>query len=213
MKDLDVSIDADTDTHSEAPRDTETDKDGEFSWSGVQDGVYSIAVASSDDYTVTPKSDRVNVYHDEFEDDDDEDTDYVGTADTDHADFSATFTYYNFALLHGDGEFSGRVFEARGEPGGIAVELRRCETYTPDDATTDEDEERCREDTDFGAQTENAGSSGRWDFPARAATTRSRTATTTGRMTCPACSKASAPSTAAVQRSESSTGRWGATPR
>ena len=165
MKDLDVSIDADTDTHSEAPRDTETDKDGEFSWSGVQDGVYSIAVASSDDYTVTPKSDRVNVYHDEFEDDDDEDTDYVGTADTDHADFSATFTYYNFALLHGDGEFSGRVFEARGEPGGIAVELRRCETYTPDDATTDEDEERCREDTDFGAQTENAGSSGRWDFP------------------------------------------------
>ena len=124
MKDLDVSIDADTDTHSEAPRDTERDKDGEFSWSGVQDGVYSIAVASSDHYTVTPKSDRVNVYHDEFEDDDDEDTDYVGTADTDHADFSATFTYYNFALLHGDGEFSGRVFEARGEPGGIAVELR-----------------------------------------------------------------------------------------
>ena len=299
MKDLDVSIDADTDTHSEAPRDTETDKDGDFSFSGVQDGVYSIAVTSSDDYTVTPKSVRVNVYHDEFEDDDDEDTDYVGTADTDHADFSATklrlsikgyaanishetndvvrgdetyegaelelfaydkdskakikskgkavatatvgadglyefndidegayvivatntddyemyadgpdihyinnvaadtykddgvleealtlpywdyeasdventrsthtvgtgaaaekFTYYNFALLHGDGEFSGRVFEARGEPGGIAVELRRCETYVVDT-------ERCREDTDFGAQTENAGSSGRWDF-------------------------------------------------
>ena len=80
VKDLDVSIDADTDTHSDAPRDTETDKDGEFSWSGVQDGVYSIAVASSDDYTVTPKSDRVNVYHDEFEDDDDEDTEFVGTA-------------------------------------------------------------------------------------------------------------------------------------
>ena len=76
-----------------------------------------------------------------------------------------SFTYYNFALLHGDGEFSGRVFEARGDPGGIAVELRRCETYTPDDATTDDDEERCREDTDFGAQTEDADSKGRWDFP------------------------------------------------
>ena len=301
VKDLDVSIDADTDEHSDAPRDTETDKDGEFGWSGVQDGVYTIAVTSSDDYTVKPKSVRVDVYHDEFEDDDEEDTDYVGTAGTDHADFSATklrlsikgyaantshepagivrgdetyegaelelfaydkdseddimskgsvvatatvgadglyefndldegayvivatntddyemyadgpdvhyinnvaadtykddgvleealtlpywdyensevmnmtsgphrvgtgaaaesFTYYNFALLHGDGEFSGRVFEARGEPGGIAVELRRCETYVVDT-------ERCREDTDFGAQTENAGSSGRWDFP------------------------------------------------
>ena len=41
-----------------------------------------------------------------------------------------TFTYYNFALLHGDGDFSGRVREARGEPQGIAVELRRCVTYT-----------------------------------------------------------------------------------
>ena len=309
VKDLDVSIEADTDLHSDAPRDTETDTKGEFSWSGVQDGVYSIAVASSDDYNVTPtKGVRVDVYHDEFEDDKNEDTDYIGTADTDHADFSATklrlsikgyaanishetndvvrgdetyegaelelyaynsrsrakikstgsvvatatvgsdglyefndldegryvivakntddyemyadgpdvhyinnvaadtykddgvleqaltlpywdyeasdvkntrsphtvgtgaaaesFTYYNFALLHGDGEFSGRVFEARGEPGGIAVELRRCETYTPDDATTtDDDEERCREDTDFGALTEDAGSKGRWDFP------------------------------------------------
>ena len=307
VEDLDVSIEADTDLHSDAPRDTETDEDGEFGWSGVQDGVYSIAVASSDDYTVKPKSVRVDVYHDEFEDDKDDDTEFVGTRGTDHADFSATklrlsikgyaanishesndvvrgdetyegaelelfaydedsdddimstgkavetatvgadglyefndldegayvivatntddyemyaagpdvhyinnvaadtykddgvleeqltlpywdyeasdvknttsphtvgtgaaaesFTYYNFALLHGDGEFSGRVFEARGEPGGIAVELRRCETYTPDDATTtDADEERCREDTDFGAQTENAGSSGRWDF-------------------------------------------------
>ena len=304
VKDLDVSIDADTDTHSEAPRDTETDKYGEFSWSGVQDGVYSIAVTATDDYTVTPKSVRVNVYHDEFEDVDDED-DFIGTPDTDHADFSATklrlsikgyaanishesndvvrgdetyegaelelfaydskskddimstgsavatatvgadglyefndldegayvivatntddyemyaagpdvhylndidadtykddgvleealklpywdyeksgventtskhtvgtgaaaetFTYYNFALLHGDGEFSGRVFEARGEPGGIAVELRRCETYTAADGA--DVEESCREDKDFGAQTEDADSKGRWDFP------------------------------------------------
>ena len=309
VKDLDVSIEADTDLHSDAPRETETDEDGKFSWSGVQDGVYTVVVAPSDDYNVTPtKGARVDVYHDEFEDDDNEDTDYIGTADSDHADFKATklrlsikgyaanishesndvvrgdetyegaglelyaynsgskakikstgsavataevqadglyefndldegkyvivakntddyemyadgpdvhyinnvaadtykddgvleealklpywdyeasdvegtrsghtvgtgaaaesFTYYNFALLHGDGEFSGRVFEARGEPGGIAVELRRCETYTPDDATTtDVDEERCREDTDFGAETEDADSKGRWDFP------------------------------------------------
>ena len=309
VKDLDVSIDADTDEHSEAPRDTETDMKGEFSWSGVQDGVYSIAVTPSDDYTIKEKSVRVDVYHNEFKDDKNDKTEYVGTADTDHADFTATklrlsikgyaanvshesndvvrgdetyagaelelfaydskskskttkikgkviatatvgedglyefndldegayvivakntddyemyaagpdvhylnnkaadtykdddvleealklpkwdyeasnvlnmiskhtvgigaaaetFTYYNFALLHGDGEFSGRVFEARGEPAGIAVELRRCETYTADDATTDaEDEESCREDRNFGAQTEDAGSKGRWEFP------------------------------------------------
>ena len=308
VEDLDVSIDADTDEHSEAPRDTETDMKGEFSWSGVQDGVYSIAVTSSEDYTIKEKSVRVDVYHNEFKDDKNDKTEYVGTADTDHADFTATklrlsikgyaanvshenndvvrgdetyagaelelyawknnaatkidktgplvqtatvdenglyefkdldegnyvivakntddyemfadgpdvhylnkimadtykdddvleqalklpkwdyeasnvlnmiskhtvgigpaaetFTYYNFALLHGDGEFSGRVFEARGEPGGIAVELRRCETYTAADGTTDPvTAERCREDKNFGAQTEDAGSKGRWDFP------------------------------------------------
>ena len=309
VKDLDVSIEADTDLYSEAPRDTETDKDGKFSWSGVQDGVYSIAVTSSADYTVKPANIRVDVYHDEFEDDDDDDTDFVGTAGYDHADFDATklrlsikgyaanvshetndvvrgdetyegaelelfaydknskakikskgsvvatatvgedglyefndldegayvivatntddyemfadgpdvhylnnkaadtykddgvleealnlpkwnyedsevlnmtskhtvgtgaaaetFTYYNFALLHGDGEFSGRVFEARGEPAGIAVELRRCETYTAEgvDANDAAVEESCREDRNFGAQTEDADSRGRWDFP------------------------------------------------
>jgi len=307
VKDLDVSIEADTDVHSEAPRDTETDKDGKFDWSSVQDGVYSIAVASSDEYTFTPKSVRVDVYHDEFEDDKNEDTKYVGTAGTDHAKFtgtrlrlsikgyaanvahetddrvrldetypgaeleiyaydkdseakikkkgkvlgtatvgddglyefndlddtgsytivakntddyemyatgpnihyrnnikamtyrdvgeedlmlpkwdyaastvtnptsthdldpddteSPTFTFYNFVLLHGDGDFTGRVYEARGEPGGIAVELRRCETYTKADATaTPPVEESCREDTGFSAETENADSRGRWDF-------------------------------------------------
>ena len=297
VKDLDVSISADTDEHSEAPRDTETDKDGDFSWSGVQDGVYSIAVTSSEDYTIKEKSVRVDVYHDEFEPNDDEDTDFVGKAGTDHAYFTATklrlsikgyaanvepagvvrgddtyegaelelyawknnaktkidktgplvatatvgadglyefndldegdyvivatntddyemlttgpdvyyknkiaahtygdadeeelelpywvyedsegmklssgphhldpddpksptFTFHNFVLLHGDGDFSGRVTEARGEPQGIAVELRRCETYVVDT-------ERCREETDFAAQTDNASSSGRWSF-------------------------------------------------
>ena len=305
VEDLDVNIDADTDTHSEAPRDTETDEDGEFGWSGVQDGVYSIAVASSDDYDVTPTSERVDVYHDEFEDDDDED-DFIGTPDTDHADFMATrlrlsikgyaanvshetnkvvrgdetyegavlelfaydedseddimstggvvatdevdadglyefddldegfyvivakqtgdyemlrepavtywngveaqlaldpadydeedlalpswdytnselvnptstvtvgtgaaaqsFTFYNFALLHGNGEFSGRVREARGDPAGIAVELRRCEETTLD-ADDDDVVASCAEELTFPAQTNEAGTSGSWDFP------------------------------------------------
>ena len=309
VKDLDVSISADTDGHSEAPRATETDKDGDFGWSGVQDGVYTVMVASSDDYTVTPpKGKRVHVYHDEFKPNDDDDTKFTGTRGTDTVKFTATklrlsikgyaanvshedndvvrgdetyegaelelyaydskskskttkikgkvlataevgadglyefndleegayvivakntddyemynagpdthyrnnvaaqtygdveegdlvlpkwdyaastvtnptsphttdadtddeleFEFYNFALLHGDGEFSGRVFEARKEPGGIAVELRRCETYTAEVPGDGEDatDESCREDKDYGAESEDAGSTGRWDF-------------------------------------------------
>ena len=316
VKDLDVAIEADTDVHSEAPRDTETDKDGEFGFSGIQDGVYTVTMASSADYKVVPAGGRrVAIYHDEFTDDKDPDTKYVGTAEEGTAAFSATrlrlsikgyaanishennqvvrddetyegailelyaydatskadikkkgpvvgtatvgadglyefndldegnytivakntddyemlleagvhyknnvaahtygsvgeqllklplwdyaaskvpddpdeepygdrrtsthtvgtgasaltFTFHNFALLHGDGDFSGRVIEARGDPAGIAVELRRCVTYTaadPDAATPVE--ETCREEIDFDAQTRNAsGSTGRWDF-------------------------------------------------
>ena len=300
VKDLAVSISAVTDVHSVAPRGSKTDAKGAFSYAGVQDGVYTITVASSNDYKITPeKGVRVNVYHDEFTDDEDDDTKYVGTADSDDANFSATrlrlaikgyaanishetndvvrgdetyegamlelyafdakskadimktgpllataevgadglyefdgldegvyvivakntddyemlttgpdvhyrngipaqtykdggpdeedltlpywdydnsvgmqlssthkldpddpkspsYTFRNFVLLHEDGEFSGRVVEARGEPEGIAVELRRCETF---------DGEDCREETAFDEQTTDAGGNGRWDFP------------------------------------------------
>ena len=69
---------------------------------------------------------------------------------------SETFTFQNFALLHMDGEFLGRVYEARDDAGDIAVELRRCETVTGD--------VRCREETEFDAQTENTSSRGTWTF-------------------------------------------------
>jgi len=82
-----------------------------------------------------------------------------------------SFTFHNFALLHGDGDFAGRVIEARADPAGIAVELRRCVTYTeagdgPDNTagTEDDVDETCREETDFDAQTTSAAGSGRWDF-------------------------------------------------
>ena len=307
VKGLDVSIEADTEVHSEAPGDTETDKDGEFDRSDVRDGTYSIAVASSNDYTVTPARVRVNVYHDEFTDDKNEDTEYIGKAGEDHAVFTTSrlrlsikgyaanvsheendvvrddetyegaklelykyksstakikktgpvlqtatvdatglyefndlndvdsytivavntddyemyrdgpnihywnnvaaatygdpdeedlnlpkwdyeasdvtnpksehdldpddsdspkYTFYNFALLHGDGEFGGRVYEAGDNADGAAVELRRCETYTAPDPGADPDPivENCRRDSDFGVETENADARGRWDF-------------------------------------------------
>ncbi len=315
IEDLDVDIEAETDVHSEAPRPTETDDDGEFSVSGVQDGVYTVTMASSDDYRVVPDDGvRVSVYHDET-DDDDPDDNIFGNPDTGTADFSATrlrlsirgyaanishetndvvrgdetyedaelelyaynpnaaatvkikktgpvlattmvgadglysfddldddgtyvivakntddyemlttgpdvyyinnvpaqvygdpgeasltlpywdymesegmqlasgphpldptnaasptYTFRNFALLHGDGEFSGRVVEARRDPGGIAVELRRCLTYTAFDDNdtpgddTDDTAESCREEVAFDAQSTSASGSGRWDI-------------------------------------------------
>ena len=70
---------------------------------------------------------------------------------------AVTNVYHNFALLHADGTFSGRVMEARGDATGIAVELRRCETYA-DDGT-------CREELDYAPQINNtAGAAGKWSF-------------------------------------------------
>ncbi len=314
VKDLDVTIEADTDLHSEAPPETKTNTTGAFRWSGVQDGVYTVAVASSDDYNVTPTtptSDRVNVYHDEFgEKDANDDTDYVGKAGDDHAQFSATklrlsikgyaanvsheknqvvrgdetyegaelelykfkasatadikktgpllatatvgpdglyefndlddegkyvieaantadyemlttgpdvyykddgiaartygdveedeltlpywdyensegkelssgphridpddptsptFTFHNFVLLHGDGEFSGHVIEARREAEGIALDLNRCETFVKENAAAEDPVKAdCkRVERTFVRQIEDVDSRNRWEF-------------------------------------------------
>ncbi len=314
VKDLAVDVEAETDEHSEAPRDTKTDKDGAFGFSGVQDGVYTITVSdATGNYKFAPDRIRLAVYHDEYTDDKDADTKFVGTRGGGHAAFSATklrlsikgyvanvshetndvvrvdetaegamldlykfkeyhkdtglpvamggavqtvevqadgfyefndleegvkyfvqaqasadyeilrsgfsaknpvvdftgaldadvyvaipetdeslrlpkwqyetstvssqnhgmtvevsatatekFVFYNFALLHKDGELLGRVKEARNDPEGVAVELRRCfeTTLTSGNAT------RCVEELGFGARTENAGKTGSWSFAA-----------------------------------------------
>ena len=298
---LDVDIEAETDEYSQAPRPTATDKNGGYSFSGVQDGVYTVTMASSDDYRVIPANGRtVSVYHDET--DDDPDDNIFGKPQSPTADFSATrlrlsirgyaanvshehnqvvrgdetyesaelalyeydgtstadikkgkfvknatvgadglyvfdeiddgfytiiatnnddyemynegpakhyinnvspatysevtedalmlprwdyeassvlnststhdvdedgtddFTFYNFALLHGDGMFSGRVYEANGEPEGVAAELRRCRMFT---LPTDTEAAECVVESvsSFAPQRANVGSNGRWDFP------------------------------------------------
>jgi hypothetical protein len=89
----------------------------------------------------------------------------IGTGTSSHDN-----VYHNFALLHADGTFSGRVREATGDASGIAVELERCETYVAaaaeDDPDTPEDEtvERCRGE-DWGPQRDDASRAGNWDFP------------------------------------------------
>ena len=309
VKGAPITFAAVTDNHSEPPRNLKTGTLGTFAVSGVQDGEYEVSTTKTTaTYQVSGSGTKpVDVYHDETEKEDDDDTDYVGTAQTGTANFltslrglsikgyaanishennsvvrvdetvegaelelyayrantrtkidktgpllaTATvqadglyefndlnagryvivakntydyemlrggpdvhyaqpvsadtyadvdeedldlpywnyeastgvqltsthtvgtgaaaerFTFVNFVLLHGDGEFSGRVSEARHEPGGIAVELRRCATYTAAQVVDGGDDiaESCKEEVDFDAENESADSRGRWDFP------------------------------------------------
>ena len=78
---------------------------------------------------------------------------------------TTTNRYNNFALLHADGTFSGRVVEARDDAGDVRVELRRCLTYTPDNATTtDVDEELCVEEVDYRPEGGFTTAAGNWEF-------------------------------------------------
>ena len=99
--------------------------------------------------TVTPLNDSVT----------------VGTAPNE-----VDLTFYNFALLHKDGTYSGGLREATGNPGRIAIELRRCLVYTAADTmavgAADDVPESCTPDNSFGAQVEQAdpGPTGSWSF-------------------------------------------------
>ena len=75
----------------------------------------------------------------------------VGTGPT-----AEDFTFYNFALLHSDGEFYGRVVEARGAPAGVGVALERCASGINND---------CRPDLEYGAKNSVVGTGGSWSFP------------------------------------------------
>ena len=71
---------------------TVTKKDGDYSFTGLQDGVYTATAANAGDYTVNgaPTQEGLVVYHDEYEDDDDAMTTYVGTAGADTATWTTT---------------------------------------------------------------------------------------------------------------------------
>ncbi len=153
-----------------------TGSDGFYEFNDISEGIYVVIAKSTDDYKVLRdlevNGDRAKAVASVYEAVDETNNDLrlpswnyrsssannptntvtlrKGTAT------SETFTFQNFALLHMDGEFLGRVYEARDDAGDIAVELRRCETVTGD--------VRCREETEFDAQTENTSSRGTWTF-------------------------------------------------
>ena len=77
-----------------------------------------------------------------------------------------TFTFHNFALLHKDGTFSGRVVEARGRSGDFPIHLERCLTYTAADTVAegpgDDVLAGCTIDEDFTSVIERTASTGFW---------------------------------------------------
>ncbi|MYI46675.1 MAG: hypothetical protein F4123_09925 [Gemmatimonadetes bacterium] len=81
---------------------------------------------------------------------------------------AVNLTFYNFALLHADGTYSGALREATDNPAQIAVELRRCLVYSAADTvgpgTADDIPESCTPDNSFRAQVKQAGPTGNWSF-------------------------------------------------
>ena len=71
--------------HGATDDDTKTGTGGRYSFSGLQDGEYSVTASSNGNYTVNgpPTQKGIAVYHDEYTDDKDSLTKYVGTADDD----------------------------------------------------------------------------------------------------------------------------------
>ena len=84
-----VSLTAETDADD---RSTKTGGFGKYSISDIQDGEYELTTPNTADNSFSPKGGfELEIYHDETEDDEDEDTEYVGTADANPGlDFTAT---------------------------------------------------------------------------------------------------------------------------
>ena len=86
---LDVTLEALTTEHGAVDDDATTSGTG-YRFGSLQDGTYMVDVEGNATNAVTTPAQRVDVYHDEFEDDDDEDTDWVGTAADEEEDFETS---------------------------------------------------------------------------------------------------------------------------
>ncbi len=88
-----VSLTAETGTDDRSTKtSTKTGQVGNFAINDVQDGDYALSTPNTADNSFGPKGGfDLAIYHDEAEDDEDEDTEYVGTAwSMTGADFTAT---------------------------------------------------------------------------------------------------------------------------
>ena len=122
-----VSLSAETDADD---RSTKTGADSkkasyrQYSISDIQDGEYMLTTPNTADNSFAPKGGyELEIYHDETEDDEDDDTEYVGTASSYTADFTATklrLSIKGFVANDGDGDNRARGNEAMS---GVMVKL------------------------------------------------------------------------------------------
>ena len=111
--------------HGAIDDDTKTGTGGKYSFGGLQDGEYSVTASSKKDYTVNgpPTKKGVAVYHDEYTDDKDSLTKYVGTADGETASWNTTrggLAIMGYVANDGDGNNLVRGNEAMA---GVMVRL------------------------------------------------------------------------------------------
>ncbi len=117
--------------HGATDDDTKTGSGGKYSFTGLQDGEYAVTAYSNGNYTVngTPTEKGIAVYHDEYTDDKDSLTKYVGTADAETAAWRTTqggLSIMGFVANDGDGNNLIRGDEAMA---GVEVKLLTNATF------------------------------------------------------------------------------------
>ncbi len=143
-----VTLSAETNARD---RDAKTGADSEkagyrmFAINDIQDGEYTLTTPNTADNSFSPNGGHeLEIYHNEADDDEDEDTEYVGTASTHTADFTATklrLAIKGF-VANDDGDGRARGNEAMA---GVTVNLLKASNandtaYTVVAATTETDE-------------------------------------------------------------------------
>ena len=155
-----VSLTAETDADDRGTKtgaDDEKDSYQQFSISDIQDGEYMLTTPNTADNSFGPKGGyELAVYHDEAEDDDDEDTEYVGTADANPGlDFTATKLRLS---IMGFVANEGGDFQVRGNEAMAGVEVKLL-AIAKDGVSKD------KEDTTFSeVASTTTGSSGFYEF-------------------------------------------------
>ena len=113
-----------TDAHGADDDDAESGKDGAFSFGGLRDGEYDITASPINDYDIVGKpTQEMVVYHDEFVDDKDTTTKYVGTAARDTATWSTKQVGLAIMGYVGNDSDKNRLFRGDEAIEGVTLQL------------------------------------------------------------------------------------------
>ena len=155
-----VSLTAETDADDRGTKTGDNDKKDsyrQFSISDIQDGEYTLTTPNTADNKFSPRGGfELAIYHDETEDDEDDDTEYVGTAwSMSGADFTATKLRQSIKGFVANESGDGQV---RGDEAMADVEVKLLE-IAKDGVSKD------KKDTTFSeVESTNTASNGFYEF-------------------------------------------------